>query len=138
MLKETIKLPIIDLDWSEWVLWNDILSVTIPKNSGVYEVKSNDSDQRYTIGKASDLDIRIRKQLVKEGKKNHSTGKRIRDAIDRSEIDKSKIKIRWALTTRPSAVEEALHYAHYRKFGSIEGELKFGKIPNYIKNSDSD
>jgi len=126
--KEIIEIPKITLDWSDWYPWDDVKKdagkeggIKIPnKRSGVYEVKYKDADKRLTIGKASDLRMRIRQGLVK-GKTPHSAGERIR-----KNEDMSKIVIRWAITDRPAAVEEELHRRH---------KEKFGELPKYVEHT---
>ena len=126
--KEIIEIPKIIFEWSEWHPWNNIkkdarkeYGVKIPnKKPGVYEVKYSCDDKRLTIGKASDLRMRIRQGLVK-GKTPHSAGKRIRD-----NEDTSKIVIRWAIKDRPAAAEEELHRRH---------KEKFGELPKYVKHT---
>ena len=126
MEKEEINIPLIMLEWSKWFPWNDLQKnsrrgngVKIPMLSGVYEAKYRDIEERLTIGKASKLRNRI-KRLVK-GHRKHSTGKRIL-----ANEDVSKIVVRWAITSRKSAVEEELHM-RYR--------VKFGKPPKHTKAS---
>ncbi len=119
MDKEIIKIPKIELRWSKWYPWNDIKidartkrGIKIPnKTKGVYEAKYHGSDKRLTIGKASDLRLRVRQGLVK-GFVPHSSGKRIR-----AKEDISRIVVRWAVTDRPSTVEEELHNRYKKKFG---------------------
>ena len=125
--KEIIKIPEITLEWSDWYPWNEIEKdarrdgIKIPnKTPGVYEVKYRDKDERLTIGKASDLRMRIRQGLVK-GKTPHSAGEKI---CQKEDI--SKIIIRWAITDRPAAVEEELHKRHREKFG---------KLPKYVEHT---
>lgn len=128
MEKETINIPPITLEWSEWVYWDEIKKdarkkdgIKIPnKKSGVYEVKYKGSEERLTIGKASDLRMRVRQGLVK-GKVPHSAGKKIR-----ANEDTSRIVVRWAITDRPAAAEEGLHKKHLSKFG---------KLPKYVKHT---
>ncbi len=119
--KQTIKIPPIELKWSEWIPWDKlkidargITGIKVPnKKSGVYEAKFISAEERLTIGKASDLRMRIKQGLVK-GKTPHSSGKRIR-----SNEDTSKIVVRWAITDRPAAVEEELHRLYRRKHGTL-------------------
>jgi hypothetical protein len=77
-------------------------------------------EERLTIGKASDLRMRIRQGLVK-GKTPHSAGGGIR-----TEEDTSKIVVRWAITDRPATVEEELRKRHLDKFG---------RLPKYVEHS---
>jgi excinuclease UvrABC nuclease subunit len=128
MEREEINIPSIVLKWSEWVAWKDLVEdarqgsgVKVPnKSPGVYEVKYTNADERLTIGKASNLRMRIKQGLVK-GKSPHLAGKKIR-----AEEDLSRIMVRWAVTDRPAAVEEELHKRHQAKFGSL---------PRYVKHT---
>ena len=121
---ETIKIPALALEWTEWLPWDDfklnLRGRSIPKTSGVYEAKLVDSQKRLTIGKTSNLCRRIERGLVK-GSLPHSAGKRIRESEDTSQI-----VIRWAETDRPACVEEELH----RRYVECHGEL-----PKYVKHS---
>lgn len=116
-----IEIPIIELEWSEWYPWErfkldlryDSSGVKVPNKSGVYEAKFESSEDRLTIGKASNLQMRVKQGLVK-GKLPHSTGNRIRE-IETS----NQIFIRWAVTDRPSCVEEELHRIYKRIHGSL-------------------
>jgi hypothetical protein len=128
MEKEIILIPRIELKWSDWIFWDDLKidaryggGIIVPNGkSGVYEVKYSDSEVLLTIGRASDLRMRIKQGLVK-GKSAHSAGNKIR----RNE-DTSKISVRWAITDRPAAVEEELH----KRFLN-----KFGKFPKYVEHT---
>ena len=120
MEKEEIKIPSVTLEWSEWFPWEkfklDLRSghgVRVPKMTGVYEVKLRDSEERLTIGRASNLHMRVKVGLVK-GNIPHSTGEKIRE-----NEDTSKIVVRWATTDRPACVEEELHDRHRYKFGGL-------------------
>ena len=120
MEKETINIPPISLKWSDWIYWDKIKEdarkggIAIPNETpGVYEVRYENDGERLTIGKTSNLRMRIKQGLVK-GKTPHSAGDRIRD-----KEDTSKIVIRWAVTDRPAAVEEELHKRHLKKFGRL-------------------
>ena len=116
-----VEIPIITLHWSEWFAWSkfildarsDAEGLSLPNSSGVYEAKLEDTEERLTIGKASNLRMRIKQGLVK-GKTAHSSGNDIR-----VKEDTKKIIIRWALTDRPSAVEEELHRQHLEHFGKL-------------------
>ena len=128
MGEEMINIPPIMLKWSDWVSWGDLVidargegGVRIPNQEpGVYEVRYRDSEERLTIGKASDLRMRIKQGLVK-GKAKHSSGSKIR-----SGEEVSKLVVRWATSNRPAAVEEELH----RKY-----RIKFGELPKYTKHT---
>jgi len=127
MENEIIEIPRIKLNWSEWHSWNALIEdarsggIKIPNGiPGVYEVRYVESKERLTIGRASDLRMRIRQGLVK-GKTKHSSGKTIR-----ANEDVSRLFVRWAETDRPAAVEEELH----RRYLS-----KFGELPKYTKHT---
>ncbi len=126
--KQILDIGVIELEWSGWHKWEDIITddrgvrgIHIPnKTRGVYEVRhSGCNDERLTIGKDSDLRMRVRQGLVK-GKTKHSTGTRIRKAA----IDTGQIEVRWAVTERPAAAEEELH----RLYTAI-----FGRLPEFTK-----
>ena len=127
MQRVEINIPPIVLEWSQWVPWDHLkldvrygAGVNVPAAEGVYEVKYRDTEERLTIGKTSDLRMRIKQGLVK-GKVPHSAGKRIR-----ANEDVSRIVVRWAMTDRPAAVEEELH-KRYRD--------KFRRLPKYVKHT---
>ena len=129
MDEEVIKIPAINLRWSKWHKWNDFKfdlrrsnnGVNVPNEPGVYETIHEDEEERLTIGKASNLRMRVKQGLVK-GKVPHSTGERMKS----ENLDFSKIVVRWAVTDRPSATEEALHKKHVEKYG---------KLPKYVKRT---
>lgn len=125
-----MKIGTITLDWSDWAPWSALLAdarggagVAIPNGlAGVYEVKRFDhsGDERLYIGKAGDLRRRIRQGLVK-GKLPHPGGARIRAGQDVAQL-----VARWARADRPAAAEQELHRAY---------QLKFGRLPEYVRNS---
>lgn len=123
-----IEIPPITLDWSEWFVWSrfkldarsDPNALRLPSSSGVYEARLDDNETRLTIGRASNLRMRVKQGLVK-GKVPHSAGRSIR-----REEDTSRIVIRWAVTERPAAVEEELHRRHVEVFG---------KLPKYTERT---
>lgn len=111
METQHITIPTITLNWSDWTPWECFESdqtspnsFRLPAGPGVYEVKYRHSDERLTIGKASNLNNRVRRALV-QGRMPHSAGKRIRASGE----DLSQLVIRWAETDRPAAAEEELH-----------------------------
>ena len=116
-----IEIPPFELSWSAWHPWRDFLrdgrsdpdALLLPDQSGVYEARLVHSLERLTIGKASNLRMRIKQGLVK-GKVPHSSGQRIR-----KQEDTSQILIRWAVTDRPCAAEEELHKRHVRAYGRL-------------------
>lgn len=118
MDQTVIDIPRIVLEWSEWYEWERIAldarspaGVHMPREAGVYEARKRDTSIRLTIGKASNLRLRVRRGLVK-GKVPHSAGERIRSLEDTSQI-----VVRWAVTDRDAAVEEELHRLHAAEFG---------------------
>lgn len=124
---ETIKIPPIRLKWTGWISWNNLEAdarkgvIKVPnKKPGVYEVKYVHKEERLTIGKASDLRMRVKQGLVK-GKIPHSAGERIRDSEDTS-----RIVVRWSVTDRPAAVKEELHKRYLKRFS---------KLPKYIEHT---
>lgn len=128
MEDEVITIPPVKLRWSDWTLWADLKidaryagGVRVPSGvAGVYEVKYEDTEERLTIGRASDLRMRIKQALVK-GKVPHSSGKRIR-----AQEDLARVVVRWAVTDRPAATEEELHNKY---------EVKFGRLPKYTEHT---
>lgn len=128
MEQQVVRIPPIKLEWSNWVPWNDLSidargdsGVKVPNRvAGVYEVKYVDTEERLTIGKASNLRMRIKQGLVK-GMVEHSAGKKIR-----VQEDVSAIVVRWAVTDRPAAVEEELHQKY---------QAKFGKLPKHTEHT---
>ena len=127
MERELIQIAPIELIWSDWFKWHDIEvdvrkgGIRLPNGEpGVYEAKYVDQEERLTIGKASDLRMRVKQGLVK-GKTRHSAGQSIRE--NENAID---VVVRWAVTDRPSAVEEELHRRYL---------AKFGKLPKYVKHT---
>ncbi|HHT9126095.1 MAG TPA: hypothetical protein ACFYD6_09805 [Candidatus Brocadiia bacterium] len=127
MVIEIINIPSVELEWCEWVAWNnlkvdarDTFGIKVPNKAGIYEVKYVDTEERLTIGKAKNLSMRVKQGLVK-GTIPHSTGEKIRP-----NEDVSKIIVRWAVTDRPAAVEEELHKRY---------QDKFGKLPKYTKHT---
>ena len=127
-VKQVFHIPPIKIIWSNWFSWNELKidarkrqGIKVPnRKSGVYEVKYKNKKYRLTIGKASDLRMRIKQALIK-GKASHSAGVKIRN-----QEDISKIVVRWAVTNRPSAVEEELHKRY---------QIKFGKLPKYTHHT---
>jgi len=118
METQDINIPKIHLEWSAWVGWNELMEdarsggIRIPNGKpGVYEARIINNPERLTIGKASDLRMRIRQGLIK-GKTKHPAGGSIR-----ANENTANIEIRWAETDRPSAVEEELHKQYLAHFG---------------------
>ena len=129
--EEKIVIPSIKLKWSEWVAWRDVErdvregGISPPDEPGVYEVRYDDQEERLTIGRASNLRMRVKQGLVK-GKVQHPAGKKIR-----KNEDTSRIVIRWAITDRPAAVEEELLGRYLARFGRLP---KYVSQPIHIKS----
>lgn len=112
----------IHLEWSDWYPWQSLESdartsdaaAIPPRKPGVYEVRDTASNETLTIGKASDLRMRVQQALVR-GQAPHSAGERIR----KDYRDRSDLVVRWAITDRPAAAEEALHTRHKERFGRL-------------------
>lgn len=127
-MKQIIKIRPIKLEWSNWASWGDLEvdgrkkgAIKVPnKEPGVYEAKYTNKEIRLTIGRASDLRMRIKQGLVK-GKSEHSAGKKIR-----KNEDTQRIVVRWAITCRPAAAEEELHRRH---------KSRFGELPEYVEHT---
>ena len=110
----------IDLEWEWWEWWDDIErndmtgeGVSIPHCAGVYEVKVYGEDPLLYIGRASNLQMRVKHGLVK-GSSEHPAGDKIR-----ANEDLSRVCVRWARTDRPAAAEEELHRRHVLRFGAM-------------------
>ena len=111
---EPIRLP-----WSHWERWEDIreygpLVIDLPfGKSGVYEARLEDEDERLTIGRATDLKDRVMLGLVR-GTAKHTSGQKIRE-----NENVYRVVVRWAVTDRPAAAEEALHRRHLARFARL-------------------
>ena len=118
-----IELPRVGLGWFPWVRWEHLAEYDVPLRdlpsgeSGVYEAVISDREERLTIGRASDLRARIIQGLIK-GAISHTAGERIR-----AQEDLTRVRVRWALTERPAAIEEELHLRHI---------AEFGRLPKYV------
>ncbi len=112
-----------ELKWSEWFDWNDLLNdkIEVPICSGVYEVRIEDYKECLDIGKAANLRNRMLIRLIK-GKYKHST----RDRMKKANVNFNSLKVRWAETKYPAAVEEYLHNLH---------KTEFGTLPTYVKKT---
>jgi excinuclease UvrABC nuclease subunit len=125
MRNEVVSLPKIKLNWSDWYSVDALKEderkskIKIPNHSGVYEVR-DEFENILHIGRASNLRHRIRQALVK-GKSKHST----RERMLKDKVDFKKLKIRWAKTEYPNAVEEYLHKKHKKIFGVLP---KYSKV----------
>jgi len=125
---ERLNLPTIELHWSAWHRWEDVAAddrgaggVQIPDGTpGVYEAKLEGEKERLVIGKAADLLMRVRHGMVR-GNLGHDAGGKIR-----ANEDLSRVRVRWAVTDRPSAAEEELHKQHQRRFG---------RLPKYTRHT---
>ncbi len=123
--KTTIK-----FEWYPWVSWDDIKqtdshrnrSVSIPRESGVYEVRRVDrnTDERLVIKKADNLDNRIREELIKGDRILYAKKHPILAEVNG---DTSKLEVRWA-TTEFHAELESMLLIRYKK--------QFGGLPKYV------
>ena len=119
--EQTLHLPPIILKWHSWVRWEDLAQdargaggVRVPnREPGVYEARRRDEEERVTIGKASDLRMRVKQGLIR-AKVGHPAG----DKIRRDE-DTAQVVVRWAITDRPAAAEEELRKQHVARWGHL-------------------
>jgi len=116
---QVLELPPMVLWWSRWECWEDVTEhgvaiLDLPlRKPGVYEAKLRGSEERLSIGKASDLRTRVLHGLVR-GTSSHPSGRKIRDREDLRHV-----LVRWALTDRPSAAQEELHRLHLATFARL-------------------
>src|SRR6202011_804465 len=92
-------------EWYPWVSWDSIKhssatkrhGVPIPRESGVYEVRHVDRkpDERIIIGKADNLEGRIREELIRGDRTIYPNRQLILAEING---DTSKLLVRWAAT----------------------------------------
>ncbi len=119
---QKIAIPPLELHWTDWYAWLELADdmIPLPAVAGVYEARHAHEAVRLTIGKASNLRMRVKQGLVK-GQLPHSSGERIR-----AHEDVASIVIRWAETERPAAAEEELHRLY---------KLAYGALPKYTKRT---
>ena len=84
----------------------------MPHSSGVYEVTVHGEERLLYIGRAWDLQMRVRHGLVK-GHSLHPAGDKTR-----AKEDVSRVCVRWATRGRPAAAEEELLRRHMQRFGA--------------------
>jgi hypothetical protein len=105
------------LAWSPWTPWEDVEredGVTLPSGPGVYEVKRRGEDGPLLhIGKADILQRRCQEYLVRR-KGPHSAGERMYRAEN-----VNSLRVRWAETQHPLAIEGKLHRRHVGAFGQL-------------------
>lgn len=119
---QAIEVPPIVLPWSPWHRWGTLREderrgsgVLIPPcRPGVYEVMAEGQRMRLTIGRTSNLRVRVKQQLVMGASGKHPA----REAILRNE-DLGRVFVRWAPTDYPATAEEALHREHVRRHGRL-------------------
>ncbi len=111
----------IKLEWSKWHDFDSLKNgeVKVPNVPGVYEVRSKDCKECLDIGKAKFLKRRFLNQFILN-KGNHST----RDRMKRRGVVFNELKLRFAETENPSAVEEYLHKEHRKEFGDLPTHVK--------------
>ena len=120
---QTIEIPDISLIWSCWTPWLKVGQrvyeggANLPKAPGVYEVKLTNQDERLTIGRSSNLRMRVKQHLLKA--QGHPAGEKIKADIDSGDLDPNDMVVRWTTTDRPAAAEEALHKRHIQLFGDL-------------------
>ena len=124
-VKKSIK-----FEWYPWVSWDNIKqtdshrnrSVSIPRESGVYEVRRVDrnTDERLVIKKADNLDNRIREELIKGDRTLYAKKHPILAEVNG---DTSKLEVRWATTEFHTELESML-LRRYKK--------RFGGLPKYV------
>jgi len=115
--EEVLEVRPILLEW-EW--WDDLRDdqrtgegVGVPRASGVYEVRIHDREERLYIGKAADLQARVKHAMV-NGVSQHAAGRKIE-----TNEDTSRVCVRWALTDRPATAEAELQYRYVKRFGVL-------------------
>jgi (p)ppGpp synthase/HD superfamily hydrolase len=120
----------LQFEWYPWVSWDDIKQSSsnrkhfqsIPQEAGVYEVRHADRkpEERLVIGRADNLDSRIREELVKGDRNVFPNKQRILAEVNG---DTSKLKVRWA-TTEFHAELESMLLQRYKK--------RFKCLPKYV------
>ena len=119
-MNQIIRLPVIELNWSDFTPVGTVKNSDLPAKAGVYEV-INEKSETLHIGRASNLKARVMQAFIKDNSP-HST----RERMVKNGVDINKLKIRWAQTDWPNAVEEYLHKEYKRKHSSL---------PKYTKNT---
>jgi hypothetical protein len=119
MFDEFIEFPRIHLQRSRWERWEEVAEhgraiLDVPADPpGVYEVAYCHDEPRLYTGRSIDLRSRVLHALPR-GTMAHPAG----DAI-RANEEVWRLRIRWALTDRPAAVEEEFHRRHIERFGAL-------------------
>ncbi len=115
-----LELGSIVLEWCWWEWWTDLRAdrrtgegVGMPRAAGVYEARLYGEEQRLYIGRACNLERRVRHSMI-SGASEHDAGRRIE-----ANEDLSRVCVRWASTDRPAAVEEELLRRHMQQFGAL-------------------
>lgn len=116
--KQSIK-----FEWYPWVSWDDIKTsmgnkrhwIPIPKEAGVYEVRyvERKPDERLLIGRADNLENRIREELVKGDRASHPNRQAI---LAETNGDTSKLVVRWATTDFNLELETSLLNKYKKRF----------------------
>ena len=123
-MKEVIKIPEIELNWSDLYSFEEIEKnikdggVNVPDASGVYKVL-DENNEIIHIGRASNLRNRVKQGFVR-GKTPHST----RERMLKEGVNLKKLKIQWAVTDWPNSAEEYLHK---------EFKKNYKRLPKYTK-----
>ena len=110
-MRQDLVIGTITLDWHEWVPWADDRKAVIPAVGGVYEVMYLDSpdSHRLYIGEGRDIQRRVFEGMIRNDK--HPAG----DIAFMEDV--SRVRVRWAATSRHLAAEEELIRAYQEQFG---------------------
>jgi (p)ppGpp synthase/HD superfamily hydrolase len=113
-------------EWYPWVSWDDMKQyaggkrplVPIPKEAGVYEVRHVDRkpDECLLIGRADNLENRIREELVKGDKTSHPNRQQL---LAEASGDTSKLAVRWATTDFNLELENLLLNKYKKRFRGL-------------------
>lgn len=113
-------------EWYPWVSWDDMKQyaggkrplVSIPKEAGVYEVRHVDRkpDECLLIGRADNLENRIREELVKGDKTPHPNRQQL---LAEASGDTSKLVVRWATTDFNLELENLLLNKYKKRFRGL-------------------
>lgn len=116
---------VVDFTWSDWYKWTDIELTTLkqnplvplPTSPGVYEVMRTDADnkdERLYIGEGNNLFDRVRQELIKGDASLHKGDK----IVAYVNGDKSKLRVRWAVTNFQVELEALLARQYLDQFGT--------------------
>ena len=113
-------------EWYPWVSWDDMKQyaggkrplVPIPKEAGVYQVRHIDRkpDECLLIGRADNLENRIREELIKGDKTPHPNRQQL---LAEASGDTSKLVVRWATTDFNLELENLLLNKYKKRFRGL-------------------